>query len=296
MDGCRWRGGRLMSDRGTLVVPFDTSAQQARAADPSWSIWVSANAGSGKTFVLTRRVLRLLLAGVAPETVLCLTYTKAAAAEMRRRVAGELAKWALLDDADLDLELAKVEGPNVSPELRERARTLFAKALETPGGLKIVTIHAFCESVLHRFPLEAGVPFDFAVIEDDERSAMLLSARETVLSAGLDVDGAVETLFQTLSDEQIKNAINAALADGRKLKLVLADPEKSKANLHRLIGAGDLAVEDVRDTLQSDTPLVLSVCREIVAEFGGDPTKTRGARFVDMLARYVASPLSADQL
>jgi len=184
-----------MSDRGTLVVPFDTSAQQARAADPSWSIWVSANAGSGKTFVLTRRVLRLLLAGVAPETVLCLTYTKAAAAEMRRRVAGELAKWALLDDADLDLELAKVEGPNVSPELRERARTLFAKALETPGGLKIVTIHAFCESVLHRFPLEAGVPFDFAVIEDDERSAMLLSARETVLSAGLDVDGAVETLF-----------------------------------------------------------------------------------------------------
>ena len=226
-----------MSDRGTLVVPFDTSAQQARAADPSWSIWVSANAGSGKTFVLTRRVLRLLLAGVAPETVLCLTYTKAAAAEMRRRVAGELAKWALLEDADLDLELAKVEGPNVSPELRERARTLFAKALETPGGLKIVTIHAFCESVLHRFPLEAGVPFDFAVIEDDERSAMLLSARETVLSAGLDVDGAVETLFQTLSDEQIKNAINAALADGRKLKLVLADPEKSKANLHRLIGA-----------------------------------------------------------
>lgn len=225
-----------MSERGELIIPFDTSAHQTRAADPAWSIWVSANAGSGKTFVLTRRVLRLLLAGVAPETVLCLTYTKAAAAEMRRRVAGELAKWALLEDAELDIELAKVEGPDFAPALRERARTLFAKALETPGGLKIVTIHAFCESVLHRFPLEAGVPFDFAVIEDDERTAMLLSARETVLSAGLDVDGAVETLFKTLSDEQIKNAINAALSDGRKLKLVLADPDRAKANLRALVG------------------------------------------------------------
>ncbi|MCS6759755.1 MAG: UvrD-helicase domain-containing protein, partial [Candidatus Devosia euplotis] len=225
-----------MSERGELVVPFDTSARQTRAADPAWSIWVSANAGSGKTFVLTRRVLRLLLAGVAPETVLCLTYTKAAAAEMRRRVAGELAKWALLEDTELDIELAKVEGPDFPPVLRERARTLFAKTLETPGGLKIITIHAFCESVLHRFPLEAGVPFDFAVIEDDERSAMLLSARETVLSAGLDVDGAVETLFQTLSDEQIKNAIDATLSDGRKLKLVLADPERAKANLRALVG------------------------------------------------------------
>ncbi|MGV8831499.1 MAG: double-strand break repair helicase AddA [Devosia sp.] len=242
-----------MSDRGQLVVPSDTSAHQARAADPAWSIWVSANAGSGKTFVLTRRVLRLLLSDVAPEAILCLTYTKAAAAEMRRRVAGELAKWALLDDAGLDVELAKIEGHTVSPQMRARARTLFAKALETPGGLKIVTIHAFCESVLHRFPLEAGVPFNFAVIEDDERTAMLLSARETVLSAGLDVDGAVETLFHTLSDEQIKNAIGAALSDGRKLKLVLADPEKSKANLRALIGkAARLSAAEINAAIIAD--------------------------------------------
>ena len=257
-----------MSERGPLVVPFDTSAHQARAADPSWSIWVSANAGSGKTFVLTRRVLRLLLAGTAPETVLCLTYTKAAAAEMRRRVAGELAKWALLEDAELDTELAKIEGPGVTPELRERARTLFAKALETPGGLKIVTIHAFCESVLHRFPLEAGVSFDFAVIEDDERSAMLLSARETVLSQGLDVDGAVETLFRSLSDEQIKNAINAALSDGRKLKLVLADPDRAKANLRALIGPAasrspaelDAAILAERLMTQDDLNKLFALC------------------------------------
>ena len=158
----------MSGERGKLQVPPSTSANQAQAANPDWSIWVSANAGSGKTYVLTRRVLRLLLAGVMPETILCLTYTKAAAAEMRRRVAAALAEWAVLDEAALAKSLADLEGREVSTELRQRARTLFAKALETPGGLKIVTIHAFCESVLHRFPLEAQVPFDFAVIEDDE--------------------------------------------------------------------------------------------------------------------------------
>ncbi|MHA6689382.1 double-strand break repair helicase AddA [Devosia sp. A449] len=240
-----------MNDRGELKIPFDTSRNQARAADPAWSIWVSANAGSGKTFVLTRRVLRLLLAGVEPQAILCLTYTKAAAAEMRRRVAHELAQWALMDEAELDTELVKIEGENFPSILRERARTLFAKALETPGGLKIVTIHAFCESVLHRFPLEALVPYDFAVIEDDERTAMLLAARESVMAQGIGVAGAVETLFETLSDDQLRTAIDAALMDGRKLRAVLADPARAKANLRRLVGT----------TLPAET-----ITRSIVAE------------------------------
>lgn len=226
----------MSGERGPLKVPFDTASNQARAAHPGWSIWVSANAGSGKTFVLTRRVLRLLLAGVEPASILCLTYTKAAAAEMRRRVAKELANWAVMDAAELDAELAGIEGAGLTQAMRDRARTLFARALETPGGLKIVTIHAFCESVLHRFPLEARVPFDFAVIEDEEREQMLLAAREAVLAEGIAIEGAVETLFETLSDNQISDAIGVALGDGRKLKAVLADPDRSKANLRALAG------------------------------------------------------------
>lgn len=226
----------MSGERGKLQVPFDTADNQARAAHPGWSIWVSANAGSGKTYVLTRRVLRLLLAGVRPESILCLTYTKAAAAEMRRRVADALAKWAVMDAEKLDEVLRELEGGHLAPEMHERARTLFARALETPGGLKIVTIHAFCESVLHRFPLEARVPFDFSVIEDEERLQMLLTAREAVLAEGLGVEGAVETLFETLSDSQIRDAIEAALGDGRKLKAVLADQAASKRNLRRLLG------------------------------------------------------------
>src|SRR5690606_27557659 len=100
MDHARWRGGRDVStDRGDLVIPSDTRVAQARAGEPASSIWVEANAGSGKTFVLTRRVLRLLPAGVRPQSILCLTYTKAAAAERRGRVGDELAKWALADTA-----------------------------------------------------------------------------------------------------------------------------------------------------------------------------------------------------
>ena len=228
-----------MSDRGKPVVSAETRNNQARATDPALSIWVSANAGSGKTYVLTQRVLRLLLAGARPQSILCLTYTKAAAAEMRSRVADRLAKWATLPEPELIKELKEVEGTAYRPAQIERARTLFAQALETPGGLKIVTIHAFCESVLHRFPLEAGVPFDFKVIEDEQRIQLLTETREAVLAQGLRGEGAtaaVETLFSLLSDFALSDAIELAMGDGRKLKAVLADIARSKANLRRLLG------------------------------------------------------------
>ena len=131
---------------------------QKRAAVPDRSSWVSANAGSGKTRVLTERVARLLLAGTDPARVLCLTYTKAAAAEMQTRLFRTLGEWAMLDDAPLRAALAALGEPThtIPADGLARARTLFARALETPGGLKIQTIHAFCEALLRRFPLEAG--------------------------------------------------------------------------------------------------------------------------------------------
>ena len=284
----------MSGERGELQVPFDTASNQAKAAHPGWSIWVSANAGSGKTYVLTRRVLRLLLAGVSPESILCLTYTKAAAAEMRRRVAKELADWAVMEPASLDAELLKIEGTSLTAQMRERARTLFARALETPGGLKIVTIHAFCESVLHRFPLEARVPFDFSVIEDEERAQMMLSARETVLAQGLGIEGAVETLFETLSDSQIGDAIDTALSDGRKLNAVLADIPASKANLRRLLGTGNARASDIAGLLVDETLLTPEVWQQFSDSFDGNTDK--GSRFVDMLARLDPDHLTARQL
>src|SRR5262245_47661307 len=132
--------------------------KQALAADPAISAWVSANAGTGKTYVLVRRVLRLLLSGAAVDSILCLTFTKAAAAEMANRLMRELGAWAAATDAGLQREIAGLIERSPTAEELTLARCLFAKVLDAPGGLRIMTIHAFCERVLRRFPLEAGVP------------------------------------------------------------------------------------------------------------------------------------------
>ncbi|HRO13365.1 MAG TPA: UvrD-helicase domain-containing protein, partial [Amaricoccus sp.] len=159
------------------MVIEDATRAQVRAADPAASSWVSANAGTGKTRVLTDRVARLLLSGCEPQKILCLTYTKAAAAEMQNRLFRTLGTWAMLPDAALAAALAEL-GETPAADL-PRARTLFARALETPGGLRIQTIHAFCEALIRRFPLEAGVPPQFGVLEDRQARAL----REDILDA-----------------------------------------------------------------------------------------------------------------
>src|SRR5262245_47596921 len=130
---------------------------QALASDPAASAWVSANAGTGKTHVLTNRVLRLLIAGTPPERILALTYTKAAAAEMSKRVLQRLGEWTTAAERALDAELLPLLGRAPDAEARRHARRLLARTIETAGGLKVETIHAFCERLLKRFPLEAGV-------------------------------------------------------------------------------------------------------------------------------------------
>jgi ATP-dependent helicase/nuclease subunit A len=154
---------------------------QRAASDPAVSAWVAANAGSGKTHVLAQRVIRLLLAGTPPEKILCLTYTKAAAANMANRVFDTLAQWTALDDAELDAEIAAIEGRRPSVRQRVLARRLFAQALDTPGGLKVQTIHAFCTRLLQQFPFEADVAARFEVLEDRAQSELIERQRMAVL-------------------------------------------------------------------------------------------------------------------
>ena len=149
--------------------------RQVDAADPQTSTWLSANAGSGKTRVLTDRVARLLLEKVSPQNILCLTYTKAAAAEMQNRLFKRLGAWAMMPDDALRQELLTLGiDQHIDAVRLGQARTLFARAIETPGGLKIQTIHSFCAGVLRRFPLEAQVSPQFREMED--RAAELLRA------------------------------------------------------------------------------------------------------------------------
>ena len=159
----------------------DADAQQRRAADPSHSAWVSANAGTGKTRVLTDRIARLLLRRVRPEKILCLTYTKAAAAEMKNRITDRLGKWAGMNDDALRAELVRLVGRDPQQADLVRARRLFAATLEAPGGgVNIRTIHAFCESLLARFPIEVGIAPHAVIMDELEARSLQREAQQRV--------------------------------------------------------------------------------------------------------------------
>src|SRR3981189_1594533 len=177
--------GRRTGDRRMVTaprqIPDAVRATQARASDPKSSAFVSANAGSGKTHVLVQRVIGLLLSAVPPEKILCITFTKAAAANMAEGVFSTLGHWVTLDDDRLDAAIVEAGIARPDAKLRMRARELFACALETPGGLKVQTIHALCTRLLQQFPFEANVPARFSVIDDRDQNEMMERANLKVL-------------------------------------------------------------------------------------------------------------------
>jgi len=198
---------------GKAEIPDETKSRQRQASDPAGSAWVSANAGSGKTYVLSRRVIRLLLAGTPASKLLCLTYTKAAAATMSNRVFDELARWAIMDDAALTKAITEMEAEAPSAARLEKARRLFAEAIETPGGLKIQTIHAFCEAILHQFPLEADLPGRFEVLDDAGKADLLRQAQSrTLLQATTQPETPLGAAFALVVDRSGEFGYREALA------------------------------------------------------------------------------------
>lgn len=238
-----------MSDRKPLTM---TMREQQRASNPKVSAWVSAHAGSGKTYVLTQRVLRLLLEGVRPSQILCLTFTKAAAANMSARVFDKLAHWALLDD---DALVREIEGTGAQSPGRvdlERARRLFARAVETPGGLKIQTIHAFCEKLLHIFPFEANAPAGFEVVDDAARAELLEAAKTRAIVGAMRGEGPLHQALQLVARETTEGGFDAlchellthreALAQGRDL-------DTYAERMRRRLGLGP---RETRETVEAE--------------------------------------------
>ena len=175
-------------------------AEQRDASDPAEHVWLSASAGTGKTYVLSARVLRLLLRGVKPDAILCLTFTKAGAAEMAERVHARLAHWVQIDDTLLFQELEALGEPS-GPDAVAAARTLFATVLESrAGGLRIMTIHAFCQTLLAGFPLEAGIAPGFRPLEGREEAALVQSVlADVVIQAEREGDTRLLGDLRTLS-------------------------------------------------------------------------------------------------
>jgi ATP-dependent helicase/nuclease subunit A len=197
----------------TLVA----DANQARASDPTASAWVSANAGTGKTEVLVKRVLRLLLAGSTPERILCLTYTKTAAAEMQNRLLQPLAQWATLPAPELRKALAALLGQEPEEGDLRAARRLFASALEAKGGLRIYTIHGFCERLLQRFPLEAEVAPHFTVLDEPGASLMRRAAFDKVVARAAEAKDsalgkALTQIITSAGEDYFRQVVDSVLA------------------------------------------------------------------------------------
>ena len=260
-----------------MKIPADVLDVQHTASDPAASAWVAANAGSGKTHVLAQRVIRLLLRGTPPEKILCLTYTKAAAANMANRVFETLAKWTPLSDEALDAEIAGIEGRRPDARQRTHARRLFAQALDTPGGLKVQTIHAFCTRLLHQFPFEADVAARFEVLEDRTRSELIERLRMGVLleaSAQPDSDlgRALATAITVAADVTFAEAIDEAIARHEELETWIAHAGGVAAAVTGLSHALGVKPDETSDQIEAaivdgpilpptEWPGIAAICR-----------------------------------
>ncbi|CAN5299260.1 double-strand break repair helicase AddA [soil metagenome] len=262
-------------------IPEAVTALQAKASNPEVSAFVAANAGSGKTHVLVSRVIRLLLNGVKPEKILCITFTKAAAANMAQRVFATLGSWVRLPDDELDAAIRAVGAPKPTADTRMRARKLFASALETPGGLKVQTIHALCTRLLQQFPFEANVPARFSVLDDRDQNDMMERANLKVLleasaNPGSQTGRALEVAMATAADMTFKDVVREACLS-RDHFMAWSDGagsiEKAMAQVALALGIGlDERIEDVERDIVDGPNLPRSEWQSVAAALdGGSP-------------------------
>jgi ATP-dependent helicase/nuclease subunit A len=239
------------------IIPDDVRRVQLDASDPAVSAWVTANAGAGKTHVLAQRVIRLLLEGVAPAKILCITFTKAAAANMANRVFRTLREWTALDEAGLDAAIRAVADLAPDPARRARARRLFAVALETPGGLKVQTIHAFCTRVLHQFPFEANVAARFDVLDEAAESQLLADISLGVfLEAAQHPEGALGRALAIataeVADRTFKEVVGEAIRKRDAVQTWIAHGSGIEAAVAGLCGALAIAGNDTMEQVEKE--------------------------------------------
>jgi ATP-dependent helicase/nuclease subunit A len=259
---------------------FDaTILAQATAANPRTSIWASANAGAGKTKVLIDRIARLLLAGAQPGRVLAVTYTKAAAAEMQTRLYDKLGSWTIASDADLRRALKELdESLDLdSKDTLARARALFARALETPGGLKIQTIHAFCQTILQRFPLEAGVPPGFQILDDATRTILSDNAFHAAAQANPAIFLELAALTSQTGD---RDAVRSAITNRAAMSAIAMAENSIVSRLSETLGDfGDDTPETIRARAISSFDIEALSQAAGALETGGASDKAAAAAF-----------------
>jgi ATP-dependent helicase/nuclease subunit A len=269
----------------TLPARDQAHADQLAASDPAVSAFVGASAGSGKTKLLTDRLLRLMLGGVRPERIQCLTFTKAAAAEMALRLQRTLGRWVTLDDAALDTALRDLDVASTK-EARDRARALFAEVLDLPGGMRIGTIHAFCQSLLRRFPLEAALSPHFELADERDAEGALIEAREQMLAraAAPEMRAALAVLAGLATADQFGKHVAALLTDRDRLARARElGPELAAAQRRALGLAADTEAAVVAAGLCWSGEADLRRAAEHVQRYGSPKAQEKAAALLDWL-------------
>jgi ATP-dependent helicase/nuclease subunit A len=261
--------------------------EQLTASDPAVSAFVAASAGSGKTKLLTDRLLRLMLGGAAPERIQCLTFTKAAAAEMALRLQKTLGQWVTMPEDKLAnaLRALQVEPTDAACQA---ARALFARVLDLPGGMRIGTIHAFSQSLLRRFPLEAAISPHFQLVDDRDADDALTEAREDMLgSAGTpDMQQALRTLAGLSSAEAFGGHVKTLQSDRQRLQGALLLGDELERAQRRVLGV----TEPDEDTLVAHAvrwlgETALRDAARIVLASGSKTAADRAAAMLDWLSQ-----------
>ncbi len=279
------------------MTKHSMTKEQARATEPELTAWVGASAGTGKTHVLTARVLRLMLTGTEPNKILCLTFTKAAAAEMKTRLFEELGKWTVMDDAALKKEIKRRTEEEVDAEKLSRARMLFAEVLDVAGGLQIQTFHSFCQSLLGRFPLEAGLTPGFEGIDDTLSGEVLREARDKMLASTRLVTGgaerkALETVAQRVTELTFDEVMNSLMFKTSSIRN--AEEHYGRLGLRpALCRALDISPDDTRDSIiasaVSDRVMNTTALRDVVEIYSG------GSKTEDKIAEAIRPMVINDE-
>ncbi|MFO0388974.1 MAG: double-strand break repair helicase AddA [Alphaproteobacteria bacterium] len=286
-------------------MPQDTLLKTIGSFSPEASVFVAANAGSGKTSKLTKRVLGLLLHGIAPSRILCLTFTNAAAAEMSERVQRQLGNWVMMDEKLLIEHLQELLG--YPPETRQInfARSLFASVLDSPEGVRIQTIHGFSQSLLRRFPLEAGVSPHFAVMDTRTEDELLHEAKIRLFSHTADADSkvkdAIYALARTTSESALKDILQDAIKNKQKFQRIFSEPaglENACYDIYRTLGVSEHHTEQqLVDSCFDYDDLTLHKLRKAISvmQHSGKTDKQRADKFARWFAAKEKNIERADE-
>ena len=269
-----------------MTKPSEIATEnQIIASNPLHSAWVSASAGSGKTKVLVQRILRLLLNNTNPQSILGITYTKAAAAEMQNRINKDLQQWAICNEAELDNILTKVLGTQqLTQDHITTARSLFAKVLDTPGGIKIQTIHSFCQSLLAQFPLESGVSVGFKVLEKPDKYR-----QQTIhtLSQNTQCIPHLQQVMKYGDKNKMNTTLNWIFANQADFKRLYKD----RTTPYHILGiSADDTLEIYQSALVSDFKQQVEVLKIFQNKIAGNISTKSVAKYYNAIDSVVTAP------